>query len=86
MERSGKLKAAMEEAQRRAKPQAAPFRNSDGPKPNPKKPGRKSGRRHGKHAHAKVLDKVDEHYDVTLPIACPQCGGRHIEEAGVATQ
>jgi DnaJ-domain-containing protein 1 len=46
-----KLKAALEEAQRRAQRQAAPFRKGHAPKRKPKKPGRKSGKRHGAHRH-----------------------------------
>lgn len=81
-----KLKAALDEAQRIAKRQAAPFRKPDGPKLKPKKPGRKSGRRHGPHAHRKIPSKIDEHYDVPLPEACPRCGCQHIHETEVATQ
>lgn len=81
-----KLTAALEEAQRSGKRQAAPFRKADGPKAEPKKPGRKRGRRHGKHAHRSRPPHIDEHYDVPLPDACPHCGGHDVTETEVATQ
>jgi transposase len=81
-----KLKAALEEAQRSAKRQAAPFRNADSPKPKPKKPGRKKGKRHGTHRHRNRPPRIDERYDVPLPDLCPHCGGRHLTETGVDTQ
>jgi transposase len=81
-----KLKAALEEAQRSAKHQAAPFRKAEGPQPDPKKPGRKSGRRHGRHAHRSPPPRIDERYDVPLPAACPHCGRRHLTETGQEPQ
>lgn len=81
-----KLQKALEEAQRAAKRQAAPFRKAEGPKPDPKKPGRKRGRRHGKHAHRAKPPKIDERYDVPLPEVCPHCGGRHVSETHTDTQ
>lgn len=81
-----KLAAALDEAQRRTKRQAAPFRKAEGPKAEPKKPGRKSLRRHGAHAHRGKPAKIDEHYDVPLPDQCPHCGGRQIAETKVEAQ
>lgn len=81
-----KLTAALETAQRAGKRQAAPFRKSEGPKPDPQKPGRKRGDAHGFHAHRPTPEKIDERYDVPLPEACPHCGGRHLHETRVEPQ
>jgi transposase len=81
-----KLTADLDEAQRKAKRQAAPFRKGDGPKAKPKKPGRKSGKRHGRHGHRGVPPRIDERFDVPLPDVCPHCGGRHCKETEVTTQ
>ena len=86
MARIDNLEAALEEARREAKRQAAPFRKSEGPAPDPKKPGRKSGRRHGPHAHRAIPPKIDERYDAPLPKQCPHCHGRRLSEIGMATQ
>jgi transposase len=83
-----KLSAAVEEARRGGKRQAAPFRKADGPKADPKKPGRKRGRRHGRHAHRGAIppDEIDERHDAPLPEACPHCGHGDIEETHAAKQ
>jgi len=82
------LTAALEEAQRAAKRQAAPFRKAEGPRTEPKKPGRKSGKRHGPHAHRKAIppEQIDERYDAPLPKSCPHCGGAKLVETHAATQ
>lgn len=87
-DRLEKLAAALEEARRGGKRQAAPFRKADGPKPEPKKPGRKRGHRHGPHAHRAALgpEQIDERHDAPLPENCPHCGGLHVEETHTAPQ
>ena len=80
------LTELLENSQRQAKRQAAPFRKADGPKPNPKKPGRKKGKRYGTHAHREPPSRIDERYEVPLPDVCPHCGGRHLTETNVDTQ
>jgi transposase len=69
------------ELERTAKRQAAPFSKGE-PKPNPKKPGRKKGDKHGTHAHRDVPPpaEVTETLDAPLPEACPDCGGKVVEE------
>ena len=85
--RIAELEAALEDAQRRAKRQAAPF-SRDKPKTAPKKPGRKPGRRYGRKAHRPPPppERIDEHYDVPLPDHCPCCGGVRLRETHVAAQ
>src|SRR5262245_33162488 len=56
------LKAALDEARRQNKRQAAPF-SKGAPKPRPKKPGRKPGAAHGRHAHRQTPDRADEVLD-----------------------
>lgn len=87
-EQVARLTAALEEARRGGKRQAAPFRKQDEPACEPKKPGRKRGRRYGRHVHraAPAPESIDEHYDVPLPVHCPHCGSRHLEETHVAVQ
>jgi transposase len=87
-DRVEKLTAALEEARRSGKRQAAPFRKPDGPKPEPKKSGRKRGKRYGPHAHRSPIppNKIDERHDAPLPSNCPRCGGAHVEETHTATQ
>jgi len=81
------LTAALEEARRAGKRQAAPFR-----KPRrvekPKKPGRKPGERYGQHARRTVSENasIDEEYDATLPPECPKCGSRRLEEDEPVTE
>jgi transposase len=83
-----KLTAALEEARRGGKRQAAPFRKAEGPQREPKRSGRRSGDEHGPHAHrvAPRPGRIDEHYEVPLPAHCPRCGGRHLEETHVDRQ
>jgi len=83
-----RLTAALEEVRRAGKRQAAPFRKPGGPKPEPKKPGRRSGDEHGPHAHraAPPPEAIDETYEVPLPQACPDCGGRRLDEDRVLAQ
>jgi transposase len=71
-----RLTAALEEAQRAGKRQAAPFRKGP-PKPDPKTPGRKPGDAHGRHGHRPPPppDQIHETHTATLPDACPYCGG-----------
>jgi hypothetical protein len=68
-----KLKKQLEEAQRAAKRQAAPFsrgtRNT-----HPKPPGRKPGTAYGKHRRKPIPKKVDEVIAVPAPTHC-KCGG-----------
>jgi len=75
------LQNRLEEAERAAKRQAAPFSKNQ-PKKRPKKPGRKKGDQHGKHAHRPPPepDKVDEQLDAPLAEQCPHCGGAVIED------
>src|SRR5277367_1103609 len=78
-EQVAKLTAALEEALRRGKRQAAPF--SKGPPiAEPKKPGRKSGKRHGPHAQRSIPPRIDETYDVPFPKHCPHCASREVSE------
>jgi transposase len=80
------LHKRLEQAERTAKRQAAPFSRGE-PKKNPKKPGRKRGKRHGKHGHrpAPPPGAADETLDAPLPNHCPDCGGSIIED-GLDTQ
>ena len=62
----------LQEAQRGAKRQAAPFRLAEKKrKTEPKKPGRKGGHRG---AHREKPQQIDESIEVALP-RCPGCGG-----------
>lgn len=83
-----RLTAALDDARRAGKRQAAPFRKAGGPKPEPKKPGRKSGDAHGPHAHraAPPPEAIDETHEAPLPCACPNCGGRRFDDERVAVQ
>jgi transposase len=80
------LTAALEEARRSGKRQAAPFRKPK--KENPQKPGRKRGKAHGQHAHRESIpeEQLDEIYDAPLPTVCPCCGSEKICEKEVAYQ
>jgi len=75
------LTAALEEARRAGKRQAAPFRK---PKTveKPKRPGRKRGKDHGEHAHRVAPEDapVDQQYEASLPPECPKCTSTNIEE------
>jgi transposase len=80
------LTRVLEQSQRAAKRQAAPF--SKGTlQPHPKKPGRKRGRRHGRHGHrpSPSPEQIDEVHEANLPEACPACGG-DIDETHVVQQ
>ena len=79
-------RAGLDQAQRQAKRQAAPFSKGP-PKPPPKKPGRKSGPAHGRHGHRVPPSPaaVDEVLEAPLLDACPRCGGP-VRETAVATQ
>ena len=80
-----KLAAALEEARRAGKRQAAPFRKKS-PKAKPKKPGRKSGEDHGRHAHRAVPERIDETHEAPLPESCPHCNARDLREVEVVPQ
>src|SRR5262245_7031788 len=81
-----RLQAALDEAHRASKRQAAPFRKAS-PKPNPKRPGRKAGEQHGAHAHRPPPppEQVHEVLEAPLPEACPHCGGA-VSETDIAHQ
>jgi transposase len=80
------LRRLLEESQRAAKRQAAPFSKGE-PKSDPKKPGRKAGKKYGKKGHRPppAPQQIDETLEAPLPDACPDCGG-HVEETRVAPQ
>ena len=82
-----KLIAALEEARRGGKRQAAPLRKAE-PKPSPQKAGRKSGDAHGPHAHRAAIppEQIDERYEASLPDRCPHCGSRHVQETHTTKQ
>jgi transposase len=75
------LQKRLDESERAAKRQAAPFSKGE-PKKNPKKPGRKTGDKHGKHAHRELPppEQIDETLDAALPEQCPDCGGDVVED------
>jgi len=75
------LQKRLEESERSAKRQAAPFSKGE-PKKNPKKPGRKKGKQHGDHAHREPPPpaRVEETLDAPLPEQCPDCGGEVVED------
>jgi len=87
-EENAALRKRLEELERSAKRQAAPF-SKGSPKLHPKKPGRKQGKEHGQHGHREPPPPalVDETLDAPLPDKCPDanCGG-HIVEDGTDTQ
>jgi transposase len=68
--------AALDQARRQSKRQAAPFSKGP-PKTHPKRPGRKAGPAHGRHGHRlpPAPEHIDEVLDAPLPDACPHCGG-----------
>lgn len=83
-----KVLAALDEARRAGKRQAAPFRKQAGGSEAtraPKKPGRKAGDEHGAHARRETPKHIDETYDAALPERCPGCGG-DIEHTATADQ
>jgi transposase len=75
------LQKRLDESERAAKRQAAPFSKGE-PKKNPKKPGRKKGEQHGQHGHREPPPpaQVDESLDAPLPEQCPDCGGDVVED------
>jgi transposase len=79
-----RLRKLLEEAQRSAKRQAAPFSRHH-PKAYPASPGRKKGKRYGQHCRRPIPPQIDEVVEVPLPEQCPQCGGL-IESTGVVSQ
>lgn len=82
-----KLTAALEEARRAGLRQAAPFRKPKQSGP-PKKPGRKPGEQYGEHQRRALPapGTIDETYEAPLPLVCPQCGSKDIQETHVASQ
>ena len=79
-----RLRKLLEEAQRSAKRQAAPFSRRQ-PKAYPDSPGRKRGKRYGQHRRRAIPSQIDEVVEVPLPEQCPQCGGV-LESTGVVSQ
>lgn len=78
------LQKRLEELEREAARQAAPFRRRERKKVDPahkKRPGRKPGH---PGAYRAVPDHVDDEVEVPLP-CCPQCGG-HVENRTPLTQ
>lgn len=75
------LTAALEEARRAGKRQAAPFRKRKRTE-NPQKPGRKPGKDYGEHARRVASEDapIEEEYQAPLPPGCPKCGSPHLEE------
>jgi transposase len=75
------LQKRLEESERAAKRQAAPFSKGE-PKKNPKKPGRKKGEQHGDHGHREPPppDRINETLVAPLPEQCPDCGGDVVED------
>jgi transposase len=80
-ERVRTLELQLEEAQRAAKRQAAPY-SRNRPKSKPQKPGRRPGAAYGPRARRPVPDHVDETIEVPLPDSCPHCHRRDGLEAG----
>ena len=70
-----RLARLLEQHQRAAKRQAAPFAKGP-PKPQPQTPGRKPGADYGTKAHRPPPDpeQVTQTLDAPLPAACPDCG------------
>ena len=74
------LIAQLQESQRAAKRQAAPFSKGP-PKDPPATPGRKPGQNYGPKAHRELPCRPpDEVFDVPLPPVCPDCGGPTVED------
>lgn len=72
--RNADLAAVVEQLQRTAKRQAAPFSRGT-PKADPKRPGRKPGPDYGPQAFREVPQHIDEILEAALPKQCPRCGG-----------
>ena len=87
LQRVAELERRLDDKERTAKRQAAPFAKGS-PKAQPKKPGRKAGDRHGPHAHrpAPPPETIDEVLEAPLPDACPHCGGAIAADDDVAEQ
>ncbi len=85
--RVAELEAALADATRAAKRQAAPFSKGE-PKKIPEKPGRKAGDLHGKHAHRPPPppEEIHETLEAPLPEQCPHCGGALVEDEHVDEQ
>jgi transposase len=66
-----RLRAALEEAQRQGKRQAAPFSKGP-PQPSPKRPGRKSGHRPA-HRPLPPPEQVQRTLYAARPLLCPAC-------------
>jgi transposase len=77
------LKRQLDDARRAGFRQAAPFAKLL--KPQPRRPGRKAGRAYGPTARRRIPPRVDEQYDVPLPMQCPTCAGP-VVETSVARQ
>ena len=77
------LTAALEEARRAEKRQAAPFRKAKRVAV-PKKPGRKSGGDYGKHTRRMPPENlpVTEEHVAELPPQCPHCDSKNIGSLG----
>jgi transposase len=73
------LTAALEEARRAGKRQAAPFRKNKLVE-EPKKSGRKSGENYGKHVRRTPPEDVPvtEEYEARLPVQCPHCDSANV--------
>jgi transposase len=69
-----RLTRLLDQQQRAAKRQAAPFAKRP-PAAHPKKPGRKPGPDYGPKAHRRPPEQIDEVHDAPLPESCPDCGG-----------
>jgi transposase len=71
-----RLTRLLEQQQRAAKRQAAPFAKGP-PKAEPKKPGRRPGADYGAKAHRPppAPEEIIETYEAVLPATCPGCGG-----------
>jgi transposase len=74
-DRLAKLESLLNNANRSAKRQAAPFSKGP-PKTSPKRPGRKRGDDYGTKACRAVPPVIDEVHEAPLAVdACPKCGG-----------
>src|ERR1700733_9094149 len=75
---------ALEEAQRAARRQAAPF-SRHRPKGSPAKPGRKAGAGYGCRSRRPIPPAFDQTLESELPDCCPHCGGE-LEETKIDKQ
>jgi len=87
LKRVADLEKRLDEKERAAKRQAAPFSKGE-PTPTPQKPGRKAGKKHGPHAHRPPPppETIDEILEAPLPDACPHCGAAIAEDDDVDEQ